>query len=96
MRDNDRHRLRELDTLPLDPLRQASRMGVTLRKYGNSTVAVLPPSVLEGRVLVAGQATFRMLDLEARRARPVECLPPPFIDEAMGRPTMLLNRRGAG
>jgi hypothetical protein len=63
MRDNDRHRLRELDTLPLDPLRQANRMKVVVRKYGNSTVAVLPP---------------------------------PFIDDALGRLMALLNLRGAG
>jgi hypothetical protein len=36
MLDNDRHRLSELDTLPLDPLRQAHRMEVILREYGNS------------------------------------------------------------
>jgi len=30
-----------------NPLRQAHRMEVILGKYGNSTVAVLPPSVLE-------------------------------------------------
>ena len=46
--------------------------------------------------LASGQAMFRRLDLVARKARRVERLPPPFIDEALGRLMALLNRRGAG
>ena len=45
--------------------------------------------------LASGQAMFRRLDLVARKARRVERLPPPFIDEAL-RLMALLNRRGAG
>lgn len=39
---------------------------------------------------------FRMLDLVARKVRRVERVPPPFINEALGRLMALLNRRGAG
>lgn len=46
--------------------------------------------------LAAGQAMFRMLDLVARKVRRVERVPPPFINEALGRLMALLNRRGAG
>ena len=45
--------------------------------------------------LAAGQAMFRMLDLLARKARRVERVPRPLIDEAL-RLMALLNRRGAG
>ena len=45
--------------------------------------------------LAAGQAMFRMLDLVARKARRVESVPRPLIDEAL-RLKALLNRRGAG
>jgi hypothetical protein len=38
---------------------------------------------------------FRMLDLVARKARRVERVPRPLIDEAL-RLMALLNRRGAG
>ena len=37
-----------------------------------------------------------MLDLVERKARRVERVPPPFINEALGRLMALLNRRGAG
>lgn len=42
--------------MPVNLLRHAYRMEVILRKYGNSTVAVLPPSVLKDLGLAAGQA----------------------------------------
>ena len=45
--------------------------------------------------LAAGPAMFRMLDLVARKARRVERVPRPLIDEAL-RLMALLNRRGAG
>ena len=45
--------------------------------------------------LAAGQAMFRMLDRVARKARRVERVPRPLIDEAL-RLMALLNRRGAG
>ena len=45
--------------------------------------------------LASGQAMFRMLDLVARKARRVERVPQPLIDEAL-RLMALLNRSGAG
>ena len=42
-------------------------MEVVLRKYGNSTVAVLPPAVLKDLGLSAGQAMT--LDTNATKAR---------------------------
>ena len=45
--------------------------------------------------LASGQAMFRMLDLVTRKARRVERVPRPLIDEAL-RLMALLNRRGAG
>lgn len=45
--------------------------------------------------LASGQAMFRMLDLVARKARRVEHVPRPLIDEPL-RLMALLNRRGAG
>ncbi|MFN5166475.1 MAG: hypothetical protein ACK5JG_14185 [Pseudomonadota bacterium] len=45
--------------------------------------------------LASGQAMFRRLDLVARKARRVERVPRPLIDEAL-RLMALLNRRGAG
>ncbi len=42
--------------MPRNPPQQTYRMEVILRKYGNSTVAVLPPSVLKDLGLAAGQA----------------------------------------
>ena len=107
-------------------------MEVVLRKYGNSTVLALPPSVLKelvlttrefnclGDVLVApitqggdysrhagfavtlagsgcktqGVALMnkiRMLDLSARKARKVERVSAPVVDDAISRLMALLD-----
>jgi len=38
-----------------NPIKSGGVMDIVLRKYGNSTVAVLPPAVLKNLKLTAGQ-----------------------------------------